>query len=646
MNSDSYQKLGQSVKPFKLCYKNEIHRISKLPTDYKTLVQNVSAAFKSNLPQNWALQYEDADGDLVMLTGDEDYRAMIECEAESSSKSIKIYLLPLEKPSRDFSNNELDVSKVDSTEYSQILPQQTESVVKAEEVSEPVPQPEEKVAVEESPVEPEIKEEVPAPQEEVKESVADQNTKVEESQPEPIILAQNVSNTSAYIDAAFDYIYNKSQAQVEAESQENVQVSKESVLRQERPCRNGRFGYKLRETRKERIRPAVTEILYENIPAIAELMRDYLKDPSAFNLEELAKKTRVEESVKPNISVMNQSAVHNGVICDGCGIKPILGVRYKCSICEDFDYCEKCEASIEHPHPFLKIKDPKHKPRAIITILEEDLPGQGSEQKSFADLGKALTERVSFLSQEAREQVNKLTEKLFGKQEEEEQQLIKKVEELSVPEQKIEEIVKSVEEPIKKVEVEVPALDVTFVREICTIPTKITVNEKSVYKTIVIKNTGRVEWPSTSRIVNISGASGQDVKLIPLASGKEFSCILNIECPKEAKEYVSGWRLIYTDKKNEVQNIGEPFVVSFAVVQAEIFIADVPLVESQIMKKEAASKVSKPEVPKKKAYPSDVMNKARTIKEIFPEADIDGLCEFISKTPKLSIDELIENYMA
>ena len=617
MNSDSYQKLEQSFKPFKLCYKNEIHRISKLPTDYKTLVQSVVAAFKSSLPQNWALQYEDADGDRVMLTSDEDYRAMIECEAESSSKSIKIYLLPLDKTSRDFSNNELDISKVDSVEYSQILPQQEESVAKTEEVSEPVPQLEEKAPVEESPVEPEIKEQVPEPQEEVKEPVAEESTKVEESQPEPVILAQNVSNTSAYIDAAFDYIDNKPQAQeIEVSKSVEAEVPKESAPAEERPCRFGRRGDGCRQNRKERIRPAVTEILYENIPAIAELLRDYLKDPSAFNLEELTKKTKVEESVKPDTSAMNQSAIHNRVICDGCGINPILGVRYKCSICEDFDYCEKCEATIEHPHPFLKIRDPKQGPKAIITILEEDLPEQRSEQNSFADLGKALTEKISFLSKETKEQVNKLTEKLFGKQEEEEQ-LVKKVEELSVPEQKIEEIVKAVEEPIKKVEVEAPVviekkdekptLDVTFIREICTIPAKITVNEKSVYKTIVVKNTGKAEWPSTTRIVNISGVSGSDVKLLSLAPGKEFSCILNIECPNEAKEYVSEWRLIYTDDKNETQNIGEPFIVSFAVVRPEIFIANIPLVESQIIKKEVVApvQVSKPEL-KKKIYPNDV----------------------------------------
>jgi len=43
------------------------------------------------------------------------------------------------------------------------------------------------------------------------------------------------------------------------------------------------------------------------------------------------------------------------VICDSCN-KNIDGLRYKCSVCEDFDFCETCEDTVQHLHPFIKIK--------------------------------------------------------------------------------------------------------------------------------------------------------------------------------------------------------------------------------------------------------------------------------------------------
>lgn len=48
-------------------------------------------------------------------------------------------------------------------------------------------------------------------------------------------------------------------------------------------------------------------------------------------------------------------AVHERVECDGCGVAPITGVRYKCSVCKDFDYCSICEERRGHDHAFLKI---------------------------------------------------------------------------------------------------------------------------------------------------------------------------------------------------------------------------------------------------------------------------------------------------
>jgi len=49
--------------------------------------------------------------------------------------------------------------------------------------------------------------------------------------------------------------------------------------------------------------------------------------------------------------------VHTGVRCDGCSAEPIRGVRYKCSVCSNYDLCQQCETKNVHPeHPFLKIR--------------------------------------------------------------------------------------------------------------------------------------------------------------------------------------------------------------------------------------------------------------------------------------------------
>ena len=56
--------------------------------------------------------------------------------------------------------------------------------------------------------------------------------------------------------------------------------------------------------------------------------------------------------------------IHYGITCDGCGAFPIVGIRYKCAVCDDFDFCEECEKKKgeEHNHPFLKIYEPKMTP--------------------------------------------------------------------------------------------------------------------------------------------------------------------------------------------------------------------------------------------------------------------------------------------
>ena len=62
--------------------------------------------------------------------------------------------------------------------------------------------------------------------------------------------------------------------------------------------------------------------------------------------------------------------VHKNIICDKCGMDGIVGIRYKCAVCPDFDLCESCESTSDHPHPFLKIKTIQQTPLKIFTILD------------------------------------------------------------------------------------------------------------------------------------------------------------------------------------------------------------------------------------------------------------------------------------
>jgi len=50
-------------------------------------------------------------------------------------------------------------------------------------------------------------------------------------------------------------------------------------------------------------------------------------------------------------------SIHTGVRCDGCKLVPIVGMRHKCLMCQDFDFCDNCKNNTKHEpsHRFLEI---------------------------------------------------------------------------------------------------------------------------------------------------------------------------------------------------------------------------------------------------------------------------------------------------
>lgn len=63
---------------------------------------------------------------------------------------------------------------------------------------------------------------------------------------------------------------------------------------------------------------------------------------------------------------------------------PIVGVRYKCSVRPNFDYCAKCEETKNHEYAFIKIKRASQAPQMIVTAVNDDNTGntQSNNQPS------------------------------------------------------------------------------------------------------------------------------------------------------------------------------------------------------------------------------------------------------------------------
>ena len=74
--------------------------------------------------------------------------------------------------------------------------------------------------------------------------------------------------------------------------------------------------------------------------------------------------------VSRNLSILKESivpqtnqCVHLGIQCENCKCTNLIGIRYKCFICENYNLCQKCETYVQSIHPpghcFLKLYAPE-----------------------------------------------------------------------------------------------------------------------------------------------------------------------------------------------------------------------------------------------------------------------------------------------
>jgi len=99
---------------------------------------------------------------------------------------------------------------------------------------------------------------------------------------------------------------------------------------------------------------------------VQEAVREMSKDSVLKFILKIQSKSK---SASPTTANLN---IHDHVTCDGCGLSPLVGNRYKCAVREDFDLCEKCESTQVQPYPMVKIYAKEQAPAGIFVALRDN----------------------------------------------------------------------------------------------------------------------------------------------------------------------------------------------------------------------------------------------------------------------------------
>ena len=114
---------------------------------------------------------------------------------------------------------------------------------------------------------------------------------------------------------------------------------------------------KLYQARIEDAKKSINENIKKNFDSIQKKYEEKIK-----NLDNNCqiKFNDISQSILQNKSNLNKCQTrHEGIKCNVCFKSPIVGYRYKCVSCNNYNLCEECEEANEksnaHPHFFIKM---------------------------------------------------------------------------------------------------------------------------------------------------------------------------------------------------------------------------------------------------------------------------------------------------
>jgi next to BRCA1 gene 1 protein len=279
----------------------------------------------------------------------------------------------------------------------------------------------------------------------------------------------------------------------------------------------------------------------------------------------------IYEAIPMHFIRHSQGPTHHGIYCDGplCTSSGgyIRGIRYKCAVCNDVDFCANCEASpsLEHnrTHPLIKFATPVRSCSITTQVCDPVVSYHGDGDKRAFDATVTAAAIAKAIASPVRVVADVKPADMAPKERIEIKDLITDplIESKAVDSHKV--AVKNLisTSDVQETQVSSDELQAHFVRDIVADGTSF-VPEQTFIQGWILKNPGPHDWPAGCSVryvggdnmlnvddsrpsaeCDVSKAVETNVIRNPVKPGEEFSFHVQMKAPKRHGCAISYWRL-------------------------------------------------------------------------------------------------------